>query len=566
MYRCGTQPRGESQADQRRSKQAHCHASRLDEGGGRDRADRKESRTTPFEGRGDTCRLPDVWQGPAMVITRAFSIGAAVLLAVGIAAPYAASADPAPTAAVLKPVDCPPDAKPSRVKCAELTVPLDWQTPHDGRTTTIAVRVVRASGGRGLGFTFNPGGPGSSGIDAGPNIYDLLPQRIRDRFDFVMWDPRGVGRSGPRLRGCVPSPPMDLPETGPVDWSVVWTAYAEERGRANRACFDANPDAAPYLGTWQVARDLDALRVALGYDTWTYWGMSYGTRIAYTYATAFPDSLRAMVVDGSLWPQESVFRIAAQQPAAWITGQQVYASIMGRGQSRKLTQVLTALDDTVVNLDGMPYSRWTVAAIVYGSLGSQNLYPRVRTMINGLHDALFSTPSARTRLSVTRAIESLERETRADAAFEYTNAFIHCADLHDRPSPQVAAQLASNAANTFGTALGFTTGFSVTCMGLPPDYAQGVPRGLDTINLPTPPVVVLSTGDVRTPWLWGRTMANQYTRSRTISYESTQHVTYLRTPSACVNNPVTDYVLTKRLPPTRTSCPFVASSTAGPQP
>jgi pimeloyl-ACP methyl ester carboxylesterase len=494
-------------------------------------------------------------------------IGAALLVATGLTSPHVVLADPAalPPAATLITVECPAEAQPSGVECAELTVPLDWQTPDDGRTTTIAVRVKRATGGDGLGFTFNPGGPGSSGIDAGPRVYDLLPPSMSERFDFVMWDPRGVGLSGPTLRGCAPTPGLRLPDTGPVDWDVVWTAYAEERGRFNRACFDANPDSAPYLGTWQVMRDLEALRAALGYDAWTYWGMSYGTRIAYTYAMTFPGSLRATVVDGSLWPQESIFRIAAQQTAAWVTGQQVYASIVGRAQGRKLTQILTALDDTVVTLDGMRYNRWMVAAITYGSLGSQELYPRVRALINGLHDALFATPAARDLRATARLFESLETESASDAAPDYANTFIHCADLHDRPSPQAAAQLAATAAATYGTALGFTTGLSVTCMGLPADYSPAVPRGLHTITLPTPPVVVLSTGDPRTPWLWGRTMANQYARSRTISYESSQHVTYLRTPSACVNDPVTEYLLTKRLPPARTFCPYVASAEGQPR-
>lgn len=494
-------------------------------------------------------------------------IGAALLIAAGLTSPHVVSADSADRdpAATLTMVECPAEATPSGVECAELTVPLDWQTPDDGRTTTIAVRVKRASGGDGLGFTFNPGGPGSSGIDAGPGVYDLLPPSVRKRFDFVMWDPRGVGLSGPTLRGCEPTPSPDLPDTGPVDWGAVWTAYAEERGRANRACFDANQDSAPYLGTWQVVRDLEALRAALGYTTWTYWGMSYGTRIASTYAMTFPGSLRATVMDGSLWPQESIFRIAAQQPAAWITGQQVYASIVGRAQGRKLTQVLTALDDTVVKLDGIRYNRWMVSAIVYGSLGSQEFYPRVRTLINGLHDALFATPAARDLRATARLLESLETKSASDAAPQYANAFIHCADLHDRPSPQAAAQLAASAAETYGTTLGFTTGLAVTCMGLPADYSPAVPRGLDTITLRTPPVVVLSTGDVRTPWVWGRTMANQYARSRTISYESSQHVTYLRTPSDCVNDQVTEYLLTKRLPPARTFCPYAASAEAKPR-
>ncbi len=457
-------------------------------------------------------------------------------------------------------VDCPPDAKPTGVRCAELTVPLDWRTPTDGRTTTIALRVVPSPRQRG-GFTFNPGGPGSSGIEAGPEIYRKLPREVRNRFDFVMWDPRGVGASGPRLRGCGPQPLPRLPETGPVDWEATWSAYHAAQARATRACFDANPDAAPYLGTWQVVRDLDAMREALGYRDWNYWGMSYGTRIAYSYAKTFPHRLRALIVDGSVWPQESVYRIASQQPTAWFTGMQVYASIMGHAQAHKVNRVLEALDDRVVTLDGVPYTRWTVAAVAYGSLSSQDAYPRIRTLIDGLHHALFDEPIR--PQATTRAMRQLEKSAGKDAAGSYANTFIHCADMHDRPAAQDAARLATNAADNYGTALGFATLFSLTCAGLPADYAPAVPRGSAPITLPHSPVVVLSTGDVRTPWIWGRTMANQYAGSRTLSYIGTQHVTYLRTPSTCVNDRVTRYLLTTQLPRQDLACPYTPSAGAG---
>ena len=97
------------------------------------------------------------------------------------------------------------------------------------------------------------------------------------------------------------------------------------------------------------------------------------------------------------------------------------------------------------------------------------------------------------------------------------------------------------------------------CAGLPADMSPALPTGTSVISLANPPMFVLSTGDAATPWVWGRSMANSFARSRTISYASTQHVTYLQTPSTCVNDPVTRYLLTLKPPRGDISCPFVPS-------
>ncbi len=43
----------------------------------------------------------------------------------------------------------------------------------------------------------NPGGPGGSGLDLLRESADVFPAEIRDSFDLVSWDPRGVGGSSP---------------------------------------------------------------------------------------------------------------------------------------------------------------------------------------------------------------------------------------------------------------------------------------------------------------------------------------------------------------------------------
>jgi hypothetical protein len=75
-------------------------------------------------------------------------------------------------------------------------------------------------------------------------------------------------------------------------------------------------------------------------------------------------------------------------------------------------------------------------------------------------------------------------------------------------------------------------------------------------NLKTPPLFVLSSGDAATPWVWGRSLANTFVGSRTITYNSTQHVAYLFTWSDCVDAPVTEYLLTLRLGPRNIECAY----------
>lgn len=102
---------------------------------------------------------------------------------------------------------------------------------------------------------------------------------------------------------------------------------------------------------------------------------------------------------------------------------------------------------------------------------------------------------------------------------------------------------------------------SALCAGLDPaGLSPPVPSGPGMANLKTPPVFVLSSGDAATPWVWGRSLANLFVGSRTITYDSTQHGAYLNTPSNCVNAPVTQYLLTLNLPARNRLCAFSPSN------
>jgi pimeloyl-ACP methyl ester carboxylesterase len=454
------------------------------------------------------------------------------------------------------------------VQCAKLTVPLDWQNPSNGRTTTIDVRVKRSKEGKG-GLTFNPGGPGGSGIDSLPGIYSLLPDEVVSKFDFVGWDPRGVGGSGPKFTGCqyssmvTPYPPA----TGQVDWQLYWQQTADQIAAVNTACLAANPDSAPYLGTWQVIRDLDALRAALGYSTWNFWGMSYGTQIAHAYARTFPKRLRAVVMDSSMSASDTTYGLATSfPPNAWLS-LQLFPALAAPAAARKITVIEEYLNGTVVALpDGTEFTRWNWAEQFRMLVASQNQYSTLAALVNNLYAGITAaSPVERTKglevvANISEKLRASLDEQMLDTAAVFV--FVICSDLHDRTTPSQLAAAADSVERNYGVTRPYSIGnypdsYAAACFGLAPeDLSPAIPSGSSMIALKTPPVFVLSSGDAATPWVWGRSLANTFAGSSTITYNSTQHVMYMITPSTCVNAPVTEYLLTLKPPPRNRLCAY----------
>jgi pimeloyl-ACP methyl ester carboxylesterase len=196
-------------------------------------------------------------------------------------------------------------------ECARVQVPLDYSDPHGRALSLAVVRLPATDQAHRIGSVFiNPGGPGGSGVDfalnAAPYLYGGA---LRERFDVVGWDPRGIIRSTP-LR-CFDSSSQWGPAFAPFAFPLTHTQ--ERRWRKAdlylvRACRDRAGPIMDHMATADAARDLDRLRAAVGDDTLTYFGVSYGSFLGVTYANMFPDRVRAVIVDGVL------------DPIAWTTG------------------------------------------------------------------------------------------------------------------------------------------------------------------------------------------------------------------------------------------------------
>lgn len=491
-----------------------------------------------------------------IVIAPLAAIGLATTALVGAVAPTAAAA--AGDRGTITWHDCSTDDSLAGFDCGTLTVPLDWDNLENPANAEIELAVHRATSDRRIGaLTSNPGGPGESGLGIATAILDILPAQVRNRFDFVAWDPRGVGLSQPQLTGCSEGAsaaestvdPYVPPATGPVDWMAFAASQyaAYEQGLA--ACLAANPDVAPYLGTYYVIRDLDAMRAALGEEQWNFWGMSYGTRIGYRYAREFPDRLRTLVLDGSWSPNLTVTSWMNGETWNYGTAQAVFASQFGKKMGYRFQRVIDGLDEQTITVDGVTYTRWILSGAIFGAISYQTQYPAVLELITMAYNGLYA-PTAKKRRAAARGIaEPLKKLQAYNPSTALNINFINCRDMTDYPTPEEIGRTAAIAAANNSVAAGnLAIAKGALCAGLPQDFTHGYTPLTHSLRLPIAPVVVNSLGDTRTEYNFGRTMANFLWGSSLITYDSTQHVSYRQVPSACISNSVTAYFLNQTAP------------------
>ncbi|HEU4489485.1 MAG TPA: alpha/beta fold hydrolase, partial [Jiangellales bacterium] len=172
-------------------------------------------------------------------------------------------------------------------QCTVLRVPLDYDRP-EGEVIDIAVLRAPATGGDRLGsLVVNPGGPGASGLDYVRGAHAVVSGAVRDRYDVVGFDPRGVGESTPV--DCLGDDELDdfvASDASPDDEAEIAEIRAQSEA-LGAGCLERSADLLPHMSTVDVARDLDVLRAVLGDEQLTYLGKSYGTFIGATYAELF---------------------------------------------------------------------------------------------------------------------------------------------------------------------------------------------------------------------------------------------------------------------------------------
>jgi pimeloyl-ACP methyl ester carboxylesterase len=226
------------------------------------------------------------------------------------------SYEQADCAVILKPpVDNPLNAlipgADSSIRCGYVSVPEEHDRSN-GRTIKLAVAVLRATPGEGETAKPDPlvmlqGGPGGGTIDT----YNLLMRNndVRKERDIVLFDQRGTGKSLPALY-CDETYQLAVQD---AERRVDYDESLRNYDAALMACRDRLTKAGVNLNAFdsiENARDIDAVRVALGYDRVNLYGVSYGTLLALHAMREVPDHIRSVILDAVV-PTQNNFVIEA---------------------------------------------------------------------------------------------------------------------------------------------------------------------------------------------------------------------------------------------------------------
>ncbi|GAA3169312.1 MULTISPECIES: alpha/beta fold hydrolase [Streptomyces] len=188
---------------------------------------------------------------------------------------------------------------PAAYRCATLKVPLDYRRPT-GKTIDLAVSRMKTStpGKRHGVMLFNPGGPGMPGALMPMVMADTMPETVRERYDLIGFDPRGVGRSTPLSCGLTTAEQsIKRPyHPGTFQKDVAWARSIAGKCRAHHG------DDLRHFTTRNTARDMDVLRAVLGEKKISYLGTSYGTYLGAVYTQLFPERTDRFVLDSAVDP------------------------------------------------------------------------------------------------------------------------------------------------------------------------------------------------------------------------------------------------------------------------
>lgn len=431
-------------------------------------------------------------------------------------------------------------------RCGTLEVPLDWSEP-DGETIELALIRAKATGDDRLGsLLFNFGGPGGSGVSMMPS-YAPNVSKLRERYDLVSWDPRGVAASeGVRCRENKEIQAAESVDTTP-DTAAEEQAYLKDAADFGQGCQEAAGRLMAHVSTADTARDLDRIRQTLGDDRLNYFGISYGTELGGVYAHLFPEKVGRMNLDAVVDPTADTVGHAKNQARGFQRALDNYLKSTGRDPERGTREIAELLD----RIDAEPLPTSSAGRELTQTLALTGIVLPLYTKEGW--PALTSALRAAEEGDGSELLALADGYNERDASGHYgttthSQRVISCLDARQRPTAAQTKKLLpefERISPVFGPFLGWDT--AGWCHDWP------VPGRHDTPEVSAPgaaPILVIgNTGDPATPYEGARRMADELGKDVgvVLTWEGEGHGAY-GSGSDCVDSTVNAYLLDGTVP------------------
>ena len=435
-------------------------------------------------------------------------------------------------------------------ECGVVNAPLNYQEPESGLIEIDLIRIP-ASAATSLGpLLINFGGPGASGTEL-VSMYGSLWEFAFPEFDIIGFDPRGVGESA---KVECPFEPDNDEKSVFEEGENLEDLFTEAHVYA-KACIEMSGELALHVGTNNVARDMDRIREALGFEQISYLGYSYGTRIGAVYASLFPEHIRALILDGPVSPTDHVSSFTPIQGQGFETAWSRFAESCDNDLSCDLNEYGGAEEAFSIATDILEISNLPVTggrALTRGEflLGTASaLYSPYSwpDLIDGFNDIITQSDG-----TVHQELADQLAGRQEDGTYDNSQAvlfLVNCADDPGRPTDRYIMEAVDKIADQllhFGPAIRGDTG----CAGLPEAID---PLHFGKANLKTPALVIAMEGDPATPLAWGPGLVDSIGDAVLITSDGDGHGAFL-TNSDCVTEVVFDYLLDLIVPDDGWSC------------
>lgn len=443
-----------------------------------------------------------------------------------------------------------------KLRCAEISAPMDWSDPaSESISLALAYRVSDLGEGQPF-LLFNPGGPGSSGVDWITQSSEYLgTARLRREFNILGFDPRGVGSSS--AVECLSDAEYEDflygvsgAELGSeADIAATRSAIAE----FTASCQSNTGELLGFVDTVSAARDMDLIRALIGAEQLNYLGYSYGSFLGTTYATLFPERVGRFVLDGAIDPtvegkDQTLAQVVAFENSlrAFLTGCREFSDCPFTGDLQKdlaeVKKLLSEIEDSPLPTSTSRNATiWMTVTGLIMPLYSKDYWPALST---AFAQALRGNGDGFMRLAdfYNDRAEDGSYSTNLIAA----NYAISCLDARDDSSAEAMARENARLIEQAPILGRYWQFGALRCEQWPYPIAKAPSdyraSGAATI------LVIGTTGDPATPYSQAVSLAGQVLDNAfLLSYRGEGHTVYGQQVS-CVNDVVDEFFRTGQLP------------------